>query len=177
MLRPPGCLASPQATVSAKGTLLDAPLSLELSAERTSGILHATISQLAWKSLQAEAALDLAPNAVLPEGTLRLNLARLADLQPLLGRPVAGQLAVTLDSNDQAAKLAVKVQDASVPGTASISKALLNATVTNPTGHFAVDGTLTADGVSAGPAKGVSARRHRQGSAGCAGADRCGQRS
>ncbi len=149
---------SPHATVSADGTLLDAPVSLELSADRTDGTVHASISRLAWKSLQAEAALSLASGAVLPEGRLRLNLARLADLQPLLGRPVAGQLAVTLDSDDQAAKLAVKVQDASIPGTASISKALLNATVTNPMGQFAVDGTFTADGVSAGPAKAVSAR-------------------
>ncbi|WP_428486656.1 translocation/assembly module TamB domain-containing protein [Rhodopila sp.] len=153
-----GLPAAPHASVTADGTLLDAPLSLALSADRTDGAVHAAISRATWKSFQAEGAVNLPAGATLPVGSLRINLAHLADFAPLLGRPMAGQAAVALNADDKAAHLAVTVRDAAIPGTAAVGKALLNATVTDPTNHPAIDGTFTADGVSAGSAKGASAR-------------------
>lgn len=153
-----GLPSAPHASVTADGTLLNAPLSLDLKADRTDGTLHATIDHATWKSLRAEGDVSLTLGAALPEGRLRINLARLADLQPLLGHPVAGQAAATLDSDNQAAKLSVTIADASVPGTVSIRNAALNAVVTDPKGRASVDGTLTVDGVSAGPAIGASVR-------------------
>nr|WP_294556605.1 translocation/assembly module TamB domain-containing protein [uncultured Rhodopila sp.] len=153
-----GLPGSPHADVKADGTLLNAPLSLALTADQAAGVTKIDIDHASWKSLQAQGAVSLTPPAVIPAGKLRVDLGRLADLEPLIGKPIAGQAQATLDSDDQAARLALTVRDASLPGTAAISRAVLNATVTDPNGHPSIDGTLTADGVSAGSAKAISAR-------------------
>jgi translocation and assembly module TamB len=153
-----GLPAAPHASISANGTLLNAPLSLALTADETNGAFKVNISQASWKSLQAGGTASLTPPAVLPAGSLHISLGHLADLQPLLGRPIAGQANATLGSDEKTAKLTLNMRDAAVPGTASINKVALNATVTDPTGHPGVDATLTADGVSAGSAKSISAR-------------------
>ena len=153
-----GLPGAPHATINADGTLLDAPLTLALTADQSGGSTKVTIDQAAWKSLQAGGSASLTPTAVIPTGNLHLDIGRLADFEPLLGRPIAGKAAATLDSDDKAAKLVVTIRDAEMPGTASISKALLNATVTDPAGHPTIDGTFTADGVSASSAKSMSAR-------------------
>ena len=120
-----GLPAAPHATVNANGTLLDAPLSLALTADETNGAFKVDISQASWKSLKAGGTVSLTPPAVIPAGSLHIDLGRLADLEPLLGRPVAGQANATLDSDDKAAKLTLTVRDAALPGTAAISKAVL----------------------------------------------------
>jgi translocation and assembly module TamB len=148
---------APRATMMVAGTLLEAPVSLDLAADRTDGTIHATINHATWRSLQAEGAVQLASGTVVPQGTLRINLDRLADLEPLLGQPIAGQAAATLDSDDRSARLSVTVRDATVAGTA-VGRAALNVTVTDPAADATVDGNLTVDGVSAGQVKAVSAR-------------------
>jgi translocation and assembly module TamB len=153
-----GLPSAPHATVSADGTLLDAPLSLALVADESNGAVKVDISQASWKSLRAGGTASLTPPAVIPAGNLHLDLGRLADLEPLLGRPVAGQASATLESDDKTAKLTLAVRDAALPGTAAISKAALSATVTDPTGQPVIDATFTADGVSAATAKSISAR-------------------
>ena len=153
-----GLPSRPHASVEADGTLLDAPLTLALTADEANGAATVDISKASWKSLRASGNARLTPPAVVPTGNLKVELGRLADLQPLLGRTLTGQADATLDSDDKRAKLLLTVRDAALPGTAAISRAVLNATVTDPNGHPAVDGTLTADGVSAGAARSVSAK-------------------
>jgi translocation and assembly module TamB len=153
-----GLPAAPHAVVNANGTLLDAPLLLALTADQANGAIRVNIGQASWKSLQAGGDLSLAPAASIPGGHLHVDLGRLADLQPLLGRPLAGQANATLDSDDKAARLTVTVRDATLPGTAAIGKAVLNATVTGPAGNPTVDATFSADGVSAAAVKSMSAR-------------------
>ncbi len=153
-----GLPKAPHAQVTADGTLLNAPLSLALTADQAAGVTKVEIDHATWKSLQAQGAISLTPPAVIPAGKLSIDLGRLADLEPLIGKPIAGQARATLDSDDRAARLALTVRDAALPGTASVGKAELNATVTDPNGHPSMDGTLTADGVSAGSTQGVSAR-------------------
>ena len=153
-----GLPAAPRAAIQANGTLLDAPLTLALTAEQANGAIKADIGQLTWKSLQAAGALSLTPPATIPVGHLHLGLGRLADLEPLLGRPVSGQADVTLDSDDQAAKLSLAMRDVALPGTAAFSKAALNAIIADPAGQPAVDGTFTIDGVSTGTVKAMSGR-------------------
>ena len=63
-----GLPAAPHATVNADGTLLDAPLSLALTADETNGAFKVDISQASWKSLQAGGAVSLTPPAVIPAG-------------------------------------------------------------------------------------------------------------
>jgi translocation and assembly module TamB len=153
-----GLPATPHAAIIANGTLLDAPLALALTADQANGAVKVNISQASWKSLQASGDLSLTPPAVIPAGNLHIDLGRLADLQPLVGRPLTGQASATLDSDDKAARLTVSVRDAALPGTAAINRAVLNATISDPAGNPAVDGNFSADGVSAGSARSISAR-------------------
>ncbi len=149
---------APKASVTAEGTLLDSPLSVALTADRTDGALHAGVTSLSWKSLQAGGTASMAPGATLPIGDLRLSFANLADLQPLLGRKLAGAADVTLTADVQAAHLAVRLTDVSVPETADLRALTLDATVTDLAADPAIDATMTADGVSAGPVRGASVR-------------------
>ena len=148
----------PHASVTADGRLLDAPLSLALTGDRVDGVVHATIDHLGWKSLKAAGQVTLPSDAILPRGTLRLTMSRLADLQPLIGQAIAGDAAVALDLDEQAARVDVSVRNAAVPGTASIATVLLKAVVTDPIGHPVIDGTLTADRLSAASVQGASVR-------------------
>ncbi len=149
---------APKAAITANGVLLDAPLSLALTAERINGAMHADIGGATWKSLQAQGDVSLAPPATLPTGHMHLGFARLADLEPLLGRPLAGAAEATLDAEDQNARLSVALNGVSVSGVAAIGKASLKGTVADPGGNADVDATLVAEGVSAGGTAGVSAR-------------------
>ena len=149
---------APHAVVNANGTLLDAPLTLALTAAKSNEDLQLDITQAEWKSLQAGGNLRLTPPAVIPVGNLHLDLGRLADLEPFLGRPLTGQLNAKLNADETAAKLLLTVKDASLPATAAVHKAVLTATVTDPAGHPGIDGTFTAEGVSAAAAKSLSAR-------------------
>jgi translocation and assembly module TamB len=153
----------PHATMTVLGTLLEAPVSLDLAADRTDGTIHATINHAAWKSLQAEGAVHIAAGAIVPEGTLRIDLGRLADLEPLLGQPISGQAAVTLDSDERQARLSATVRDVAIANTASLGKAALNVTVINPIAESSIDGSLSADGISVGQVRGVSARATAKG--------------
>jgi translocation and assembly module TamB len=153
-----GLPGAPHATVDANGTLLDAPLTLALTADETGGAVKVDIGKAAWKSVQAGGSASLTPPSVFPAGNLHLDIGRLADFEPLVGRPIAGQAHATLESDDKSAKLVLTVRDAAVPGTAAITKAELNAVVTDPAGHPGIDGTFTADGVSASSAKSMSVR-------------------
>jgi translocation and assembly module TamB len=158
-----GLPAAPHAKVDASGTLLDAPLNLALTADEANGSMKVDIGQAAWKSLQAGGAMSLTSPAVIPSGNLHLDIGRLADFEPLVGRPIAGKANATLDSDDKSAKLVLTVRDAAVPGSAAISKAELNVVVTDPTGHPGIDGTITVDGASAGSAKSLAARATAKG--------------
>lgn len=149
---------SPHAVINATGTLLDSPLSLALTANKSDTGVAADISEASWKSLKAHGALSLAPNQTIPVGNLALEIGRLADFAPLVGQTVQGQAEATLDSDQQSAKLAVTLRGVSLPGTATVSKVVLNTTVTDPAANPTVDGTLTADGVSALSVRSASAR-------------------
>ncbi len=154
----------PHATMTVAGSLLEAPVSLDLAADRTDGTIHATINHATWKSLQAQGAVHLASGAVVPEGTLRIDLGRLADLEPLLGQPISGQAAVTLDSDDRQARLSATVRDVAIANTASLGKADLSVTITDPAADANIDGSLSVDGISAGQVKAISARITAKGS-------------
>jgi translocation and assembly module TamB len=145
-----GLPEAPAGRVTASGTVLGAPLSLALAAERHNGDLHFVIDSAAWKSLTAAGALDLAAGATLPTGKITLAMPRLADLAPLVGQPIAGSLTASVDATPEATRVAAVVIGATLPGTASVGKADLQATITDPAGRPAIDGTLTLDGVAAG---------------------------
>jgi translocation and assembly module TamB len=158
-----GLPSRPHASVTASGTLLDAPLNLALTVDRSDDTIKVDVSQADWKSLQAAGNASLTPPAVIPTGNFHVEVGRLADFVPLVGRSIVGQASATLDANEKAAKLVLNLRDAGLPGTAMIAKATLNATVADPAGHPVIDGMFTADGVSAGSAKSVIARASAKG--------------
>ena len=142
---------APQATLTADGALLGAPLRLTAAARRgADGTVHLNLDQAAWRSATAEGALTLAPGAALPLGTLRLSVARLADLAPLLGRALSGSLRATLAATAAKATLTAEARDAALPGTGRVTGARLSATVTDPTTRPRLDGRLALTGIDAG---------------------------
>ncbi|HVZ07080.1 translocation/assembly module TamB domain-containing protein [Rhodopila sp.] len=154
-----GLPEAPKASVTAQGTLLDAPLSLAVTGDRTGdGTVHATIDHVTWKSLKAGGALTLPTGAMLPLGNLRLTMTRLADLSPLVGRPLNGDATATLDSDERAARANVTVRGLGVAGAANAGRIVLAGTVTDPLKNPAIDATMTADGVSATSVQGTTAR-------------------
>ncbi|HVY13750.1 MAG TPA: translocation/assembly module TamB domain-containing protein [Rhodopila sp.] len=154
-----GLPSAPKAQVTADGTLLDSPLSVALTAERAAdGTLHADLSNLSWKSLQGGGTAAMAPSAKLPTGDLHLTFARLADLEPLLGRKLTGAADVKLNADAQAARLALRLSDVAVPGTAALQKLALDGTVTGLANSPVIDATMTADGISASSVHGATAQ-------------------
>jgi len=138
----------PSATVVASGTLLDAPLSLSLAGELRRDQLHVAIREAEWKSLRAGGDVMLATGQTIPTGQLRLSMERLADFAPLLGQPITGRIAATLDSDTAGAQVTATLLDVTIPGTAALNRADLAATVSDPAGSPSVDGALTLDGVA-----------------------------
>ncbi len=153
---------APAGRLTAGGTVLGAPLSVEISARRPGGGVHVVIDRLAWKSLSAGGALDLAAGETLPAGKVWLSMTRLADLSTLAGRPVTGRLTAEVDASPEANRINATLVAGGVPGTLSVGKAVLEATVTGgrtsvdtgAIGKLSVDGTLALDPVDAGGVRG-----------------------
>ena len=140
---------TPSGQVTAQGTVLGAPLSVAIAAERHDGDLRFVIDSAAWKSLTAGGTLDLAAGATLPTGKITLAMPRLADLAPLLGQPIVGSLSASVDAVPEATRITAVITGASLPGTASVAKSTLQATITDPGGNPVVDGSLALDGLTA----------------------------
>jgi translocation and assembly module TamB len=118
-----GLPSAPNGTLAAKGTLDGAPLNLDVSMERsTERVLRAVIHQASWKSAHAEGDLNLATDKQEVHGQLTVSVARLQDLQRLLGMDVAGSLAGNLslrpDGQRTRALLKVDAKDLTVSGVA-----------------------------------------------------------
>jgi translocation and assembly module TamB len=151
-----GLPTKPSGQLSAGGTVLGAPLALEARAERRDEGLHFVIDRAAWKSLTAGGTLDLPPNDPLPTGKVTLTMTRLADLTPVLGRPIAGNLTASIESSPTIMRIGAVVAGGQMAAAGSIGKAVLDATVTDPTGQPAIDGTLTLDGIQSNGVRGTS---------------------
>jgi translocation and assembly module TamB len=144
-----GLPAAPQATVTAQGSLLGAPLDLALAGSRRDGAIQVTINRAAWKSARAEGRVALAAGASIPTGQVSVSMGRLADLSPLLGRALTGSIEAKLDADDRTAKLTASGKGVGLPGVASIASLGLDATVADPMGRRVVDATLSVGNAKA----------------------------
>ena len=144
----------PSARLSASGTILDAPLSLALTAARRSDGVHVMIERGAWKSMAAAGHLDLPTGATVPVGKIELTMNRLADLAPLIGRPVTGSVSASLEGSDGTARLLMKVRGGAIPGTASVTEADVTAIVSDIAGTPAMDAVAVLNGIEAGGTRG-----------------------
>ncbi len=137
--------------LTAGGTFMDAPVDIAIGAERRHGGIHLVIDRASWKSVAAGGMWDLAQgDAALPIGTVNLSVKRLADLAPILGQPLEGDLTASLDSSSSEARVKAVVSGAAVRASESVARMTLDATITDPSGLAGIDGRLTLDGVRAG---------------------------
>jgi translocation and assembly module TamB len=144
-----GLPAAPTGHVQAQGTLLGAPLALDLSAQRHDQTVAVTIGEATWKSAHAEGQLQVNLPNLVPVGHVSFGMARLDDLRPLLGQTLSGSVNGALDGTSDGTKLTLTAQNAGLPGTASVARTDLTATVRGPTTHPVVDGTLHVEGIAA----------------------------
>jgi translocation and assembly module TamB len=131
----------PSGTVTAQGALLNSPIDLALDVSRDSDAIQVAVKHATWKSLKAAGNLTLPAGATIPQGTLHLSMAQLADVTPLLGRKLAGGIEATLDASADQAHLKLTAQGAGLPGTATIARAALDATVSHPQSDPTVQAT------------------------------------
>jgi len=150
---------APTGTVTAKGTLDGAPLTLDASAKRAAdGTLDATIRRAAWRSLAADAALTLAPGATLPQGKVNLRVGSLADFRAITGQAaLAGSVEAQAELDAAAARLQAKLTGVTVPG-ARVGGVTVQASVADPLGHPRVQAQIVADSIEAGSVAVPSAR-------------------
>jgi translocation and assembly module TamB len=96
-LKARGLPARASATLQAHGTLGGAPLQLDAALERSAGkTFHVAVQRAQWRSAHLDGELTTAADLTPGHGSLRLRIERLADLQPLLGTPIAGSIAGSL---------------------------------------------------------------------------------
>ena len=152
-----GLPAAPSGRLTATGTLAGAPLDVALVASRSASGLHVTVDKADWKSAKVSGALSLPPGARLPTGKISLRMARLADLQPLLGRPITGAVAATLKATVQKGvpqvAITMTATNAGLPGTAIVSRGQLTARI-GDAAHPVVSAALDLAGVQAGTLSG-----------------------
>ncbi|HVN47002.1 MAG TPA: translocation/assembly module TamB domain-containing protein [Steroidobacteraceae bacterium] len=92
-----GLPSRPSATLEAQGHLAGAPLALDASLERAaSGAFHIAVRRAEWKSARMEGDLTTGAHLTPGRGQLRFSMARLEDLESLLGASIKGSLAGNL---------------------------------------------------------------------------------
>jgi translocation and assembly module TamB len=140
---------NPSARITAQGALLDAPLDFAVALQRRDNGLAIDIERATWKSLQAGGSLQMPTSTMVPAGTLHIAMTRLADLAPLVGRPLAGSLIADLVASPDKAHVTAQLNNADVTGTAAASRIALVADVDQPESHPTLNATLDVDGVRA----------------------------
>jgi translocation and assembly module TamB len=93
-----GLPSAPKAVLQANGEFDGAPLRLLASVEQVAGnSYHVVIPHVTWKSLAVKGDLTAGRNLAAARGSLQMRMAQLADLQPLIGKPMKGAIAANID--------------------------------------------------------------------------------
>ena len=140
---------NPSGMITAQGSLLDAPVDLAVAMQRTSDGFAVDIQRASWKSLQAGGTLQMPTSTMVPAGNLHIALTRMADLAPLVGRPLAGSLDAALNATADKLHLTLRVDGAALAGTAAASRIALSADVDQPQSHPVLNAQLDASGIQA----------------------------
>ncbi|WP_139557031.1 translocation/assembly module TamB domain-containing protein [Methylotetracoccus oryzae] len=162
-LKVTGLPGQPSGTLTAQGSLENAPLSLSVAATPVfGGEVSVRIDKLDWKSLHATGALSLQPGSVVPIGKVEARVGRMEDLRRLARAPLTGTLTVTLDTSrgDRAmqARLNAEGHDIGIEGTAVAAALSLQATAQDPLVHPVFSGQLALKGLRTGTVEGGSLR-------------------
>jgi translocation and assembly module TamB len=92
------------------GSLDGAPLDLEIAADHAPGALQVRIHRADWKSAHAAGDIVIATADVLTRGKLTVDVARLTDLQHLVGVDIAGALSAEIDLNPEGKRTRARVR-------------------------------------------------------------------
>ena len=146
---------APNGRIDLSGVLFRAPIAMQLAVNSPDNkTVKLVIDKADWNSAHAQGGLIFRQDSPLPEGKIDIKISRLADLQPLLKRPLSGSVNATLESSRQQARLRLDARNSGLDKTAIIERSKLELTVTDPAGHPRLDGLLTLDGISAGKLNG-----------------------
>lgn len=144
----------PVGRIELSGMLDQAPLQLTAGAQRgADGVIAVQIERGDWKSAHAEGAIQLEGASHSPHGHFELRVARLEDLQRLLGQKLQGSAAANLDFKGQdsrnRAMVDVQVRDLAV-ASLQVPRLQLRGQIDQPTSHPTLALQLSASGESAG---------------------------
>jgi translocation and assembly module TamB len=90
--------SAPSGTVHASGRFDGAPLRVDVSVQHLPNALyHVVVTRAAWKSVSAGGDLTAGLDLAAGHGQLQLRIRHLADLQPLVGTALQGNLAATVN--------------------------------------------------------------------------------
>ena len=93
-----GLPSAPSASLQATGMFGGAPLRLQATVARaTANTFRILIPGVTWKSLNIHGNLTAGSNLATARGNLRLRVAHLSDLQALVGKPMKGAIAASID--------------------------------------------------------------------------------
>ena len=120
-----------------------------MAMRRTSDGFAIDIQRASWKSLQAGGTLQMPTSTMVPAGNLHIAMTRMADLAPLVGRPMAGSLDAALNATADKLHLTLRVDGAALAGTAAASRIALSADVDQPQSHPVLNARLDASGIQA----------------------------
>jgi translocation and assembly module TamB len=144
----------PSGTIDASGRFDGAPVTLQADLQKSAdGALHALLRHAAWKSFTGDADLALAPGANLPAGRIKLRMARLADLAPLLKQKIGGSFTAGIVTTDTGGRGVAKIDLAASAlsfGDTAVARLALNGQVADPAAHPDASLALTATGIAAG---------------------------
>lgn len=109
------------ASLDARGRFAGAPLAISASLDRgRDHRFHLVIARAQWRSLQASGDVATGTNLSAGSGHLSFSIVRLADLQPILGRPLEGSVTGTIslspDAGHTRAALRLDARNAGIPG-------------------------------------------------------------
>ena len=118
------------ANVQLSGRFSGAPVDLNADITRSgAGTLNIALKRASWRSLRAQADLTIAGGN--PQGSVRLDVGRLADFSPLVGAPLSGSLNAHTDF--QPANAIVHATALNIAsGETQIGRVEVNGTVANP---------------------------------------------
>jgi len=156
-----GLPSAPSGQMTAQGILDGSPVGLSLTAgQGTAGALLVTIERADWKSAHASGTVMLP--SPLPLGKLELRIGRLEDLQQLVGQPLSGTAAMTVETLQRGSSrqmhLQVDGRGVGFAGIDSVGHLTLTTAVNDPITHPVINGQLFLEDISTGTIRRGSAR-------------------
>ncbi len=111
------------ATLQAHGSFDGAPLDLQASLDRgRDGLFHFVVQRTDWRSVHLDANVTTGAKLAQGSGAMSFRIGRLADLQPLIGKPIEGSIAGSATLSPDAGRTRAQVRlEARDVGTSGVS--------------------------------------------------------